>query len=63
MSDYRTCPACYESVHKYASICPHCHTPLIPESKKTASAAETLLGAIVLGVMIYYFFEWITGRI
>lgn len=54
MSDYRTCGACYESVHKYASVCPHCHTQLVPEARPTI--LSEVIGLVFGLIAVYYVF-------
>ena len=55
MSDYRTCGACYELVHKYASVCPHCHTQLVAEARP--SPAANAWAVIIVLAAIWYFFD------
>jgi hypothetical protein len=55
MSNYRTCGACYESVHKYASVCPHCQTRLVPEPQPgTPGLKDWLLFFVLFGVVFYF---------
>ena len=63
----RECPYCIELVNKYASICPHCRSELIPhndyaeEGNNLRTNLRDLLFVILFGVLLAYMLlnkEW-----